>query len=962
MAKFRTKARAVDHLGKGQIADLPTAISELWKNGYDAYADEVSCDLYQVGYKGITESIFTLSDDGFGMTKADLENKWIVLGTDSKTRGMLPLTEKERLGKAPRIPLGEKGIGRLSIAYLGSPILMLTKKEDENAYLVFVDWRILENHNLYIEDFDIPIIPINSSKSINEQLDDLTGQFSSNLSSGNWSEHKILAERIRKDLDEKRLPNFLDEEIKAFFSAPKNHGTYIVAFNPHHELSAMDAQDLDSKDNEQLNYLRTSLNGMTNAFKDEQPIATSFKIHHESGMYDLVARNRFFTSHDMYHGDHWIKGKFNDEGEFNGSVQVYNENFDFLFKPNRAPGKTPYGPLAIELGWLEGQRSATKLSEKTFDILNKKLTNFGGLYIYRDGFRVLPYGRLEYDWLKFEERRSRSAGYYHFSHRRMMGYISISRENNPKLIDKAGREGFVANQAYHELQKDLIEFFIDVSLRFFRRTQDKNDDPTSRQRQIADIEKKNERLLKQEKKKGNITLTSFKREIRDNEGSLTDLELTGTKIKDNLQVQATAKNVEIHQVEELLQELNDVKDSLRKLKLVKPRRFNLDASLEKKYFEYCEKFEAANQIIVECEAVVEQLRDGFSVETLENEYNARVKLLRSSLVRQLQEFRKRIVNSLDPIVETVDLDLSQIPGRFDIERSKLERAIGTAKQDYSLLKNELERTASEFYQEQEERYLPLVKHLEGLDVGVDDDALMLWYKEKYEQIEEKVEAMHELSQLGMAIEIIDHQFNVLYSEIGNGLQTLKSLVDNNPEYQYGFKQLRSAFEHLETNHQLLAPLYRTTRRSRSEITGGELYEYLGNFFKKRFKENNITFICDQSFEKYCFFTFDSVIKPVFINLINNAVYWLKSVSDRTIVIKVKNDKILVQNNGQPIDNFYLNDIFKLFFTRTPGGRGIGLYLARSNLETIGYKIEASNDRKYNELKGACFIIEEVEGV
>jgi signal transduction histidine kinase len=543
-----------------------------------------------------------------------------------------------------------------------------------------------------------------------------------------------------------------------------------------------------------------------------------------------------------------------------------------------------------------------------------------------------------------------------------MGYISISRENNPKLIDKAGREGFVANQAYHELQKDLIEFFIDVSLRFFRRTQDKNDDPTSRQRQIADIEKKNERLLKQEKKKGNITLTSFKREIRDNEGSLTDLELTGTKIKDNLQVQATAKNVEIHQVEELLQELNDVKDSLRKLKLVKPRRFNLDASLEKKYFEYCEKFEAANQIIVECEAVVEQLRDGFSVETLENEYNARVKLLRSSLVRQLQEFRKRIVNSLDPIVETVDLDLSQIPGRFDIERSKLERAIGTAKQDYSLLKNELERTASEFYQEQEERYLPLVKHLEGLDVGVDDDALMLWYKEKYEQIEEKVEAMHELSQLGMAIEIIDHQFNVLYSEIGNGLQTLKSLVDNNPEYQYGFKQLRSAFEHLETNHQLLAPLYRTTRRSRSEITGGELYEYLGNFFKKRFKENNITFICDQSFEKYCFFTFDSVIKPVFINLINNAVYWLKSVSDRTIVIKVKNDKILVQNNGQPIDNFYLNDIFKLFFTRTPGGRGIGLYLARSNLETIGYKIEASNDRKYNELKGACFIIEEVEGV
>lgn len=37
MANFRTKARAIDLLGRNQIADLPTAITELWKNGYDAY-------------------------------------------------------------------------------------------------------------------------------------------------------------------------------------------------------------------------------------------------------------------------------------------------------------------------------------------------------------------------------------------------------------------------------------------------------------------------------------------------------------------------------------------------------------------------------------------------------------------------------------------------------------------------------------------------------------------------------------------------------------------------------------------------------------------------------------------------------------------------------------------------------------------------------------------------------------
>lgn len=46
MPQFRAKARAVDLLGKGQISDLPTAISELWKNGYDAYGDALEAYIY----------------------------------------------------------------------------------------------------------------------------------------------------------------------------------------------------------------------------------------------------------------------------------------------------------------------------------------------------------------------------------------------------------------------------------------------------------------------------------------------------------------------------------------------------------------------------------------------------------------------------------------------------------------------------------------------------------------------------------------------------------------------------------------------------------------------------------------------------------------------------------------------------------------------------------------------------
>jgi hypothetical protein len=65
-----------------------------------------------------------------GMSRNDIFEKWLVLGTDSKSRATLEDKESEEtLWKKPRIKAGEKGIGRLSVAFLGNPMLMLTKKQ-----------------------------------------------------------------------------------------------------------------------------------------------------------------------------------------------------------------------------------------------------------------------------------------------------------------------------------------------------------------------------------------------------------------------------------------------------------------------------------------------------------------------------------------------------------------------------------------------------------------------------------------------------------------------------------------------------------------------------------------------------------------------------------------------------------------------------------------------------------------
>jgi K+-sensing histidine kinase KdpD len=221
---------------------------------------------------------------------------------------------------------------------------------------------------------------------------------------------------------------------------------------------------------------------------------------------------------------------------------------------------------------------------------------------------------------------------------------------------------------------------------------------------------------------------------------------------------------------------------------------------------------------------------------------------------------------------------------------------------------------------------------------------------------EKVDAMHELAQLGMAIEIIDHQFNVLYGEIADSLDYFNKTIKGNKDAEKKYMQLRNAFEHLESNHKLLTPLYRTMRRSKSEITGEQIKKYLEMFFKNKFEQENIVLTTDKSFDEYVFYTYESVIKPVFINIVNNAIYWLRSKENKKIHISSDNTQVFIMNNGEKIQPSNIEKIFDLFFTRKPGGRGIGLYLVKTNLRAIGYDIIATNETKVNKFNGACFVI------
>lgn len=963
MAKFRAKARAIDLLGKGQIADLPTAITELWKNGYDAYADNIQCDLYPKDHKNLSGDIFTLSDDGIGMSKNDLEEKWIVLGTDSKTRRK-DLNKDERLQKNKRAIMGEKGIGRLSVAYLGNQMFLITKKKDEKCACIFMDWRILDNFNLFLDDIDINIYDIGSKEDLFNNYLSIIDDFKNNLSEGDWSEHEELKKEILDELNNVKLTKeFIMDDINNITESDM-HGTTFIIFNPNEQLLDFKNSVMNPIKDELIdNYLRTSLVGFYNAFKEKQPdFNVHFYIYDNKGKYDVIERTNFFTDEDIFSADHWLKGKFDEQGFFSGEVKIFNKIVKHTFRPTRKPGKTSYGPFEICFGFLEGDDKKSILENEKWQYLYDKLKLYGGLYVYRDGIRVLPYGRPDSDFLKFEERRTYRAGQYFFSYRRIMGYIEITREKNPKLIDKAGREGFIANNAYKEFVDDLIEFFIDLADRYFA---SKENDSTMRQEQLDTIVKKNKKILEAEKKKSKMTLTNFKNQLIDNEPKISILIDELNDINDELNKVSNEKEIIYNKVNLLSTELENRKINLRKLKIEKPRRGNLTSRQEKKFFEYNEKIQQANSIIKENDILISEIQPRLSEENLYFEFKNRYNQYQKDIKSSFSIYNTRFTNALSYLDsqfkgERKNFELlftERTKDLLDIENDHIKNDKEKIQNNIKILMAIHEQTKEEVYT----RFEPFVKHMEQLSFDVDEELLVGWYKEEYEKMKKKMDELNELAQLGLTIEIVDHEFNVLYSQIADSLKFFSQFSKNDNEIQEQYSQLKMAFQHLESNHKLLTPLYRTTRRIKTEISGVDIADYIKRFFRKAFQKENITFEVTESFKNYKFYSFESVINPIFVNIINNAIYWLTSVETRNILIDYFDDKVIIMNSGVPIHPLDIKRIFELFVTKKPGGRGIGLYLAKINLRSIGFDIYATNDKKFNKLNGACFIINELGG-
>jgi hypothetical protein len=961
--QFRTKARAVDLLGKGQIADLPTAITELWKNGYDAYADNLRADLYKEGYNGLSKSYFIISDDGKGMSSSDILDKWLVLGTDSKSRAEIEPESEDTLWKRPRIKAGEKGIGRLSVAYLGNPMLMLTKRLGYPLQAVYFDWRLLENYNLFLDDILIPTKSVDNLSTLNEVFESLKREFLLNIEAEFDSDNKPLWEgkqlELKSDIISETKDTLLEEtilqSIYSFYSSDKSHGTIFLIFNPISQIIELSEKNEDKVEDD--SFVTSSLTGFTNPFKETSIcINTKFDIHKESETYDLLqSRGEFFNHSDFDLADVYIKGEFDGIGSFNGIIRMFDNTITYSFtNPRKKDKRSIYGMIPLELGYSQGEEKSSFLSEIQFNKISNKVKEYGGLYVFRDDFRVLPYGRENADFLNFELRRSKRAGSYYFSYRRMFGYLDLTRNENPELKDKSSREGLINNAQYRAFTSDAVNFFIALAQDFFA-TESKQSIFRDR---LKEVREQNE-ALQADKAREKAEKIAFTKSLNTYPKRLEEHQAKYQNLLNLLDAKLDSINVAYSEVESILDELQKLDLDFKSLIPKVPKRYKPTETQKERLYKFENKLiDYIEQITPKREDLNKKAQDKLEIRDLKIDFTKKYNGYISALEKSLNTNKQLLNDNFNTLSKDYNERSKRLINSLLENKEKIISSI-VSKEQINQFSNEVEMHYNSLSEVAERTLFPIVEHINRLSFDIDEEQVQGAYKAQYDQMKYQWEQTRDTAQLGIAVEIIDHEFNQLYARINNQLGVLSNNSEVNSIKEFGF--LEKNFKQLEDKYALLSPLYRISGALVKDISCNIIYKYLIEFFENQISGYNIKFDVSDEFNKHSISIKEPVIHTVFINIINNAIYWMRNKEQRIIKLDYRQDtnEIIIANSGEKIPDYRLERIFELFYSQRPNGRGIGLYLSKQSLNEAGLDIYATNDKKYNTLNGACFVINQI---
>lgn len=983
MAKFGIGARAIDLLGRQQVAGTPTAISELFKNAHDAYAKAMVVDFYRV------RNLLILRDDGVGMSRRDFETRWLTAATDSKrAAGYLPPPDTDP-DQPPRPVMGEKGIGRLAIAVLGKQVLVLTRKKtsDNSAPLVaaLLHWDIFSLPNVQLSDLDIPLREIAGGTLPDQSvIAEMVQEAVSNLEELRHRTDSDLLDGIEKDLrtfsvDPAALAGaiILGPDLRGH-----GHGTHFY-IAPTAETLALDVDE--AGDDDKATPMQKALLGFSNTMVPDHPVPpmkTAFRDHKAGGLWDdIIGSNNFFSPQDFEKSDHQVSGSFDEFGQFSGTIEVFGHDkrhFNIHW-PNSRGRETRCGPFHLSFAYVQGKANESRLPRADWGEMIEKLNKIGGLYLYRDNIRILPYGDSDYDFLDIERRRTKSAGYYFFSYRRMFGVIETTREQNSKLVEKAGREGFQANAAYKEFRDILGSFFIQLAAEFFREGGASSDEFVALRAENAknfEILRRREKQIAGQRRKLSDGLTRFFDGMQDGV-----YEEAARCVVGEIEAQLASLNAgevdaaEIRHLEKkAFSDLDDISEHSR---LTRPRAVGFTKDLSRQWASYEVQRKRFEEDVLG--PSYEKLRENFAraidrlglasearqiayetISELTTERERYVRRLSSDVKADVDGFHERAVQLTKDSIRTVKSTIESKLIAF--ERQALADMDPEA---ISRIQTSIENEIREETEKQAELLRQLGDHIASVSVeGPTNDELLTAMETDLEDRRDREEQSMRLAQMGQAVGIVHHEFSSAIRSVRKNVRRLSAWADRNEKFRVIYNELTESYAHLDSYLSLFTPLNRNLSQTKRLIRGADIAFYLTELLGDRFRRHDVELSVTDNFKAFEVESFVSTLYPAFVNLVDNALYWLEHGKNlhvdgakpraKRITLDVVDGALVVADSGPGILPEDELSIFETGYSRKPGGSGLGLSITKDVLEREGFRLWLA---PYERGHGATFHIE-----
>lgn len=421
-------------------------------------------NLDEVSLKIIRQSLNThnricIIDTGAGMSNEVIANQWMMIGTGNKDR--------KYLSDEGRVQTGAKGIGRFALDRLGSLTKLWTKPKDETQAGIYweMDWKQFESPDLTLADIKATVIdaePLDLEQVVKTTFGSFP--FFDKIPAGTFKHGTFIQiQNLRDDWSLKEIENTFKglealippkellipfRVFQGYWQVPKLFGEVDTAF----------FNDFDYKMVAKFHAETLTIDfELTRNEIDLALVSTKYKsvFGDAAPPYDLktLKKKTFNFSRTVQQVIKWKKTEKNVE-----RLKAVGD-FDFTFYFLKLTG---------------GKKDEYPYKEINSSERQNTLNRFGGIKIYRDSFRVRPYGDPDNDWLDLGRRASRSPagvgqriGDWRVGSNQVAGIITISRVGNEQLEDKSDRGALVENDAFTMFKRILIgiinQFEIDRS-------------------------------------------------------------------------------------------------------------------------------------------------------------------------------------------------------------------------------------------------------------------------------------------------------------------------------------------------------------------------------------------------------------------------------------------------------------------------------------------------------------------